>query len=351
MDTIKSLKTAKEKYVVPSNVIILLLLAAAAVGLVEGLAWSILSFIAICYYGRTFMPSKDATYSQNHIDRTMYDFYLNHRYESTLEDIMKEYTYPLTATPFCVCMIISLTINIILVIYSCVILWILYYKKQIYIKHTIGSWAVTMATNITFDLILLLLLSINYSSIKKFQASHASGPSASDSVVLAATGVVITLAARGFILWVVNAIIAGLMGKLWHSYHRRIPFFNYERFDNTSVSNLPWMEEPYQYCNSTVSIDRMDNESSSPPYAKLKPLDLQRSPNNQMTRALNMDVIQTNNNKLSNRFQSPKELTCLNIFEDVTEKEPQYNSDTLIEITTDAEPHPSLRFRKSHLRN
>ncbi|XP_066254412.1 uncharacterized protein [Euwallacea similis] len=111
-------------------------------------------------------------------------------------------------------MYIYLTLSITWLIVSCVILWTtLRDHQEKHYDQSIVAWTIVTSLVSLLDLILLFVLSHDYNKILSVESTPPM-----DLIILTAVGIVMTLAARGFVLWVINIVFVVILSK--YSYKR-----------------------------------------------------------------------------------------------------------------------------------
>ncbi|XP_066151371.1 uncharacterized protein [Euwallacea fornicatus] len=187
-----------EKEKTPKNLIRPLVQTAAVLGIIQGVVWTILSALSIAFYHMEAISFDD--YSMKIY---IYIMYIQNQCVNDQIIGAKEFSY---------FMYIYLILSITWFVVSSVTLWIIKTDRQRnYYDQSIITWSVVTSLVSLLDLILLSILSYDY---RIFQNSEVQ--TQEKIMILTTIGIVMSLAARGFVLWVINIVFVVILSK--HSY-------------------------------------------------------------------------------------------------------------------------------------
>ncbi|KAF2893388.1 hypothetical protein ILUMI_12782 [Ignelater luminosus] len=255
-------------------------ITAAVLGIVQGATWIILTFLAALIYLKAWEPdvlnTEPKTYGQA-VSAAM-GMYL-------ISDVKIDDVY-ISAKEFFGWLILYFIISIIWVVISSVqITGILQEQKGKTIKMIFFAWAIWTTIICICDIILASLLAADYDYT--VQEINKIG----DSVIFSAAnffplaiGIVMTIAARGFILWIVNITLAVIIVKLGLNADK-LPEVNLntnryndnmETFGRVNTPNKGFNNPSYNWSDERPTFNR--NDSYPNPYSREGPANFSKLP-------------------------------------------------------------------------
>ncbi|KAK9686028.1 hypothetical protein QE152_g37498 [Popillia japonica] len=186
-------------------------IAASLLASLQGLAWSVLALLGIILYTRGWEPLPDEETGIT-IGLWMYTLFLDTEFSEN--PIIMESHAMIAFTS------IYLALSLIWMIISLCMLWVVYREKWEFGKATLISWSLctglistliswSLCTGLIsiFDIVTTSLLAADFSSLYSLYNEDAVFPKSYTAV--AAAGIVMTIAARGFALLIANIMFAG----------------------------------------------------------------------------------------------------------------------------------------------
>lgn len=212
---------------------------AAILGIIQGVLWTSLSSTALFYY---HTDENSDLLEGNYLGHLIYIIYLaNGNYAKLYAvDIV------IGAEDFSYFMYVYLVLSFVWFIVSTVTLWAtIKDKKQKHYDGAILAWVITASFLSLLDLILLFILSHDYHIAEDQYDGSSIG------LILSAIGIVMTLAARGFVLWVINVVFIVVLSKHIHRRYEKLqkqkPRRNRSVIDGYSGSKAPWQNNSTLY--------------------------------------------------------------------------------------------------------
>ncbi|KAL1517589.1 hypothetical protein ABEB36_001331 [Hypothenemus hampei] len=266
-----------------------LVLTAAILGIFQGIAWTGLSIAAIIVY-----------YSDDPPSVWSFAIYI---YESYIYKDADSEDY-LTGSEFIYIYFVYLVISVTWLVVSLCLLWATRRKKfgKIYYK-SILAWIVVASLTVLLDLIVVCIVGYNYATVyNKYwdqvsgidgsttsPTTTTAGPDESDDdsntylkiiatavaagsnnsvsrTHLVAQGIVMTIAARGFVLWIVNVIFIIVLFKHALQLQKKQAYAkNSIGRDDYSSSRVPWRNTMSAYDNPSLTPDTQPSVFKFPP--------------------------------------------------------------------------------------
>ncbi|CAG9763259.1 unnamed protein product [Ceutorhynchus assimilis] len=231
-----------------------LVTTAGVLGIIQGLGWTLCSIVGILFYTE-IIP----TASTNGIGYSIYSFYLS-------KEILDKYSESIIgSSQFSYFLYIHLALSLCWLLISSVLLWAsITGKGHNFYGKAIGGWTLITGLVSLLDLILVGLISYDYDQYKN--------KGNADTTEITAIGIVITLAARGFVLWIVNVVFAIILGKYCHKlYKKDVGNRNRPPIDAYATAPVPWLD-PSLY-NDSGSNDLRPYPEADPirPYSYTPP--------------------------------------------------------------------------------
>uniref|UniRef100_A0AAR5PP92 MARVEL domain-containing protein n=1 Tax=Dendroctonus ponderosae TaxID=77166 RepID=A0AAR5PP92_DENPD len=128
-------------------------------------------------------------------------------------------------------------------IVSSLLLWDHFREKTVskYYEGVLATWMFVVGLTALLDVILFSLLVHDYEKERK----NIEVDSPELQLELVAIGVVFTLAARGYVLWIVNVIFAVIAGRVWHLKRNKVVARNQPYISAYSNGQAaPWHQQP-----------------------------------------------------------------------------------------------------------
>jgi len=196
-------------------------ICAAALGIVQGVVWIILSLITILIYTEAWEPFTDEPKITH---GTLLSYTIVGVLQGDIAD--KDFDIIIGSTEIFIASIIYLLSSIAWVTVSLIVIWILEHQKYSMLKNIFAGWGALTALICIWDLILTSLLARDYDYIVT-EINKESKLNGVLNYAALAFGVLMTLAAKGFALWVVNLVFATLILKLSTELSKEAPNSNY----------------------------------------------------------------------------------------------------------------------------
>ncbi|XP_060520102.1 uncharacterized protein LOC132698185 isoform X2 [Cylas formicarius] len=184
----------------PKSLMTPLVITAGLIGAVQGLAWSILSLVSILIYEKVIKVVIDADDADK--IRTYLYFFLVKDDESNDGS-----SFIVTSKVFNIFMYLYFVLSLILLGVSAIILWAFARNKaQNQQIRLLALWVSTIGILSVLDFVLTSLFAHDY---------HKLPDDVQSSIILLQVtyGIVMTLAARGYVLWIINVIFAIVLAK------------------------------------------------------------------------------------------------------------------------------------------
>ncbi|KAF2893385.1 hypothetical protein ILUMI_12779 [Ignelater luminosus] len=179
-------------------------LAAAIIGIIQGLVWFILALIAILIHTKAWEPTSDISTYGHLLSTTIIRRFLIGDHPTLV------YVGPLQ---FFTCVVIYLVASLFWTVLSSLQFWVVFREKPTLLRKAFVGWASWAIILCIYDLVWASLLAYDYDQVVQ-QMNKKDVSTKQDYVVILAHGIIMTLVARGFVLWIVNLIVAIFILKL-----------------------------------------------------------------------------------------------------------------------------------------
>ncbi|KYB28294.1 hypothetical protein TcasGA2_TC032636 [Tribolium castaneum] len=167
-----------------------LAVTAGLLGLIQGIAWTTLSVLCICCYTGSIQLDKNASSAEYY--RVIYVIFLHEPNKTTNSELL------IQPKEFLIFMCFYAAFSAIWLCISGAVIWAMIHNKWQLTKCLFGGWSTTAFIISLVDIILTSLLGRDYARIEN----------TSDLLTLVCYGIVMSLACRGYVLWVVNVVFA-----------------------------------------------------------------------------------------------------------------------------------------------
>ncbi|XP_050311840.1 uncharacterized protein LOC126747329 isoform X2 [Anthonomus grandis grandis] len=196
---------------------------AGVLGIIQGFVWTLLSIAAILFYYMDLAPSTGKEISHK--------IYTEYFHDST----GSKNGFIINPNSLSYCSYVYLILSFGWFLISCLLYWGVVKKssnEQFY-DYSILGWTIAASLVSILDLIMLALFAHDYNKV-----------STSDTILLVVVGIMMTLAARGFVLWVINVLFAVILGMHYYRrYNELAPTSSQSAIDAYS-DPLPWLQGP-----------------------------------------------------------------------------------------------------------
>ncbi|GJQ88049.1 hypothetical protein Trydic_g12971 [Trypoxylus dichotomus] len=177
-------------------------IAASLLASCQGLAWSVLALLGILLYTQMWTLETD---DQSSISTWLYTLFLTDELKGKI--IMAGGT---TIAFTSVYIVLSLAWMII----SLCKLWVVYRQKWEFGKGTIITWSICTGIVSILDIVATSLLGSDFNTLNDLYESEDHGIEGLEYNAISAAGILMTIAARGFVLLIANIVFCGLF-LLW----------------------------------------------------------------------------------------------------------------------------------------
>lgn len=180
----------------------------ATLGIIQAIVWLLASLAGILVYLDVF-ESPLTNNEQTHTGRLGYwlhRMFVDQSWESPVGPVV-------TSAVFYAFLWVYFGLSIIWLGISSAVLWSCIHEKIKPMKISFFSWAILVITISLVDLALTILLGIDYDYWTKLESVSTNPDVNTYTYPLLCTAIVMCLAARGFVLWVINIIFAFIFAK------------------------------------------------------------------------------------------------------------------------------------------
>ncbi|CAH1119634.1 unnamed protein product [Phaedon cochleariae] len=190
------------------------ILAASAIGTFQAVIWMILSLIAILYYNSAIIIG-------NALSRYDYELWIYHLYLGN-DNVFADSVYSvfnIHPKSFNIFMYFYLILSFAWLLVSCYLIWAMVREKWDYVKNLMASWSAVTFSIAALDIVLMSLIAADLEKAQDISNSIISPPPLlimDQKNVYTSMGIVMTAAARGYILWIVNVVFAIIFVVLVH---------------------------------------------------------------------------------------------------------------------------------------
>jgi hypothetical protein len=205
-------------------------LSTGILGFIQGISWTIFSVMCICCY--TDVVTLDPDQNETEYYQRIYSLFLDADTNSTTF----EYDILVKPKEFFIFMWFYVAFSIIWTCISGAVIWASLHTQWQIMKSLFGSWATITILISIVDIILTSLIAFDYSTLD--------GADDIDTVIIVCYGIVMSLAARGYILWLINIIFAAIAIKLVVSsvLKNKEPALPIIHGFEASEANPPWFD-------------------------------------------------------------------------------------------------------------
>ncbi|XP_044259696.1 uncharacterized protein LOC123008103 [Tribolium madens] len=167
---------------------------AGLLGLIQGIAWTIFAVLCIsCYTG---IIQIDRNENPEEYYKIIYVIFLNESTNTSSELLIKP-------QEFLIFMCFYVVFSVIWLCISGSVIWAMIHNQWHLTKCLFGGWSTTTFIICIVDIVLTSLLGRDYARIED----------KANLLVLVCYGIVMSLACRGYVLWVVNLVFATILLK------------------------------------------------------------------------------------------------------------------------------------------
>nr|XP_022915787.1 uncharacterized protein LOC111425778 [Onthophagus taurus] len=212
---------------------------ASILGMIQGLTWTILATMIILLYAEAGIA--DSVSRRNIFNNIAYEHFF--RYDMKLEAHFAGTTIFIFGLAYCVFSFIWAVISIIL-------FWSFLKEKYEYARLSY-FWAVIAAIITCLDVTTIILIAIDMQKLE----SHYNQDPLTKYMYRSVVGIAMTIAARGYVLLIINVIVATYLTKLV----KTLP-----RIPKPVQSNRP-INRPLYYLYSTYHYPNVINTNENPP--------------------------------------------------------------------------------------